>query len=140
MLVVRRSHGYLGGGRRRRGRCVVKNEALKRKLATPHATQEMWELKNRFWRSKLSRLTSGEVIKWLSNRACVDTDMSEHLAAFRNKQVPPALSHTHIGTLAQKNTNTQMRERALSFTRMVVGVPPLRHHAWAEKCMRELAT
>jgi hypothetical protein len=49
--------------------------------------QEMWEMKNQFWRSKLSKLSTSELIKWISNPKCVDTDMREYLAAFHSKQV-----------------------------------------------------
>ena len=37
--------------------------------------QEMWELKTRFWRSKLSKLSNEELIKWLSDDKCVPTNM-----------------------------------------------------------------
>jgi hypothetical protein len=49
--------------------------------------QEMWELKNRFWRSKLSRLSAGELLQWLANPKCVDTDMTQYLPAFASLQV-----------------------------------------------------
>jgi len=49
--------------------------------------QEMWELKNRFWRSKLSRLSAGELLEWLASPKCVDTDMTEYLPAFASLQV-----------------------------------------------------
>lgn len=49
--------------------------------------QEMWEMKNQFWRSKLSKLSTSELVNWISNPKCVDADMSEHLPAFHAKQV-----------------------------------------------------
>eukprot|EP00960_Hanusia_phi_P035003 751414-Hanusia_phi.AAC.2 len=37
--------------------------------------QEMWELKTRFWRSRLSKLSNEELIRWLSDEKCVPTNM-----------------------------------------------------------------
>jgi len=60
-------------------------------LDTDHNGQitrtEMWDLKNQFWRSKLSKLSQRELVNWMSNPNCVDTDISEYLPAIQKKQV-----------------------------------------------------
>uniref|UniRef100_A0A7S4UGX8 EF-hand domain-containing protein n=1 Tax=Guillardia theta TaxID=55529 RepID=A0A7S4UGX8_GUITH len=70
--------------------------------------QEMWELKTRFWRSKLSKLSNEELIKWLSDDKCVPTNMEDYIPAFKKHDVRgltlwsigiqnPRLLHTILG-------------------------------------------
>lgn len=47
----------------------------------------MFDLKTRFFRSRLSHLTVEEVRAWLSSQKCVPIDMSEHVGSFRAKEV-----------------------------------------------------
>ena len=49
--------------------------------------EEMFELKTRFFRSRLSHLTVEETRAWISSQKCVPIDMSEHLGAFRAKEI-----------------------------------------------------
>mmetsp|Transcript_15479 Transcript_15479/g.35436 ORF Transcript_15479/g.35436 Transcript_15479/m.35436 type:complete len:737 (-) Transcript_15479:157-2367(-) len=70
--------------------------------------QEMWELKTRFWRSRLSKLSNEELIRWLSDEKCVPTNMEDYIPAFRQHDVRgltlwsigiqnPRLLHTILG-------------------------------------------
>ena len=45
--------------------------------------KEMWDLKNLFWRSKLSKLSAAELLVWASNDKCVDTDLRPYVSDFK---------------------------------------------------------
>ena len=72
--------------------------------------KEMWDLKNLFWRSKLSKLSASELLVWASNDKCVDTDLRPYVSDFKAKEV----SGLAMWTYGIQNPSLMKRELGIT--------------------------